>query len=606
MRRVIGLIALLAIILGAVWLVQNRYDRVQSAGQTTPSEPTQSGDEAAPQPDIAAEAPAPVIEAPAPEAADEAIKTASAPVQAEPEASAVQSDVAAQPETPSAEIEIAAADPMAVDAPAVDAAPPVGIIPSFDIVRVEPSGETVIAGLAAPEASVEVLDGAEAIAVAEANERGEWALVVEAPLPPGTHDLAIRTTSPDKSEVTLSDQRIAVSVSEGRDEEPLVVLNTPELPSRVLQVPAETEAPVEIEVASAPEAVAGPEIVDAPVAEPEAAAETEAPAEIEVVSAPEAVAEPEIVEALAVEPEVAAEAEAPVEIEVASAPEAVAEPEIVETPTAEPEAAAEANTPAEVEVAAALEAAVAPMVEAESVSEPEIAQAPEAETPMTVVAAEDEAIVVASAGDQSEPLPREEPAPVAVAEEAPPAPVIVEEKPAPIEPMVGVAAVEAETNGALFIAGTATTPEPVRVYVDDDLIGETTPTAGGTWLVETKRELAPDNYTIRADQVDAGTGSVVSRAEVPFLREIEVAVLKQTTSSSDGTSAEVSGSVAAPMTVIIKRGDNLWRISRSTYGKGLRYSTIYQANRDQIRNPDLIYPGQVFVLPTENTAWEAE
>jgi len=68
----------------------------------------------------------------------------------------------------------------------------------------------------------------------------------------------------------------------------------------------------------------------------------------------------------------------------------------------------------------------------------------------------------------------------------------------------------------------------------------------------------------------------------------------------------VSGSVAGPMKVIIKRGDNLWRISRAIYGKGLRFSTIYQANRDQIRNPDLIFPGQVFVLPAGNTAWDSE
>jgi nucleoid-associated protein YgaU len=55
--------------------------------------------------------------------------------------------------------------------------------------------------------------------------------------------------------------------------------------------------------------------------------------------------------------------------------------------------------------------------------------------------------------------------------------------------------------------------------------------------------------------------------------------------------------------VIIKRGDNLWRISREVYGRGIRYSTIYQANRDQIRNPNRIYPGQVFVLPAGDTSW---
>jgi nucleoid-associated protein YgaU len=51
-------------------------------------------------------------------------------------------------------------------------------------------------------------------------------------------------------------------------------------------------------------------------------------------------------------------------------------------------------------------------------------------------------------------------------------------------------------------------------------------------------------------------------------------------------------------TTTVTRGDSLWRISRSAYGVGTRYAIIYRANREQIRNPNLIRPGQVFVLPT--------
>ncbi|NMG41523.1 LysM peptidoglycan-binding domain-containing protein [Chelativorans sp. ZYF759] len=57
--------------------------------------------------------------------------------------------------------------------------------------------------------------------------------------------------------------------------------------------------------------------------------------------------------------------------------------------------------------------------------------------------------------------------------------------------------------------------------------------------------------------------------------------------------------------VIIRRGDNLWRISRRVYGQGVRFSTIYLANQDQIRNPDLIWPGQVFTVPAETAQGEA-
>jgi nucleoid-associated protein YgaU len=52
-------------------------------------------------------------------------------------------------------------------------------------------------------------------------------------------------------------------------------------------------------------------------------------------------------------------------------------------------------------------------------------------------------------------------------------------------------------------------------------------------------------------------------------------------------------------TTIVSRGDSLWRISRVTYGAGMRYATVFKANRDKIRNPNQIYPGQIFVLPLE-------
>jgi nucleoid-associated protein YgaU len=62
--------------------------------------------------------------------------------------------------------------------------------------------------------------------------------------------------------------------------------------------------------------------------------------------------------------------------------------------------------------------------------------------------------------------------------------------------------------------------------------------------------------------------------------------------------------------VIIRRGDSLWRISRRAYGRGIRYSTLYLANTDQIRDPDKIWPGQVFTMPDktqegEETDWQA-
>jgi len=56
--------------------------------------------------------------------------------------------------------------------------------------------------------------------------------------------------------------------------------------------------------------------------------------------------------------------------------------------------------------------------------------------------------------------------------------------------------------------------------------------------------------------------------------------------------------------VIIRRGDSLWRISKRVYGRGMRYSTIYLANQEQIKDPDMIWPGQVFRVPDETEQGE--
>ncbi len=53
----------------------------------------------------------------------------------------------------------------------------------------------------------------------------------------------------------------------------------------------------------------------------------------------------------------------------------------------------------------------------------------------------------------------------------------------------------------------------------------------------------------------------------------------------------------APAQIIIQPGNNLWKLSRQIYGKGTMFTVIYEANKDQIRKPGLIYPGQVFMTP---------
>ncbi|MDP3526146.1 MAG: LysM peptidoglycan-binding domain-containing protein, partial [Hoeflea sp.] len=125
--------------------------------------------------------------------------------------------------------------------------------------------------------------------------------------------------------------------------------------------------------------------------------------------------------------------------------------------------------------------------------------------------------------------------------------------------------------------------------------------------------IAPDG----ADQPDATGGAAVT-ADLGKLREtvrqaetalsqpapsaVAAANASDSAGAAEGQATEPRTIVQAPLAstpgaVIIRRGDTLWQISRRTYGQGVRYTTIYVANRSQIQNPDRIKPGQVFSVP---------
>lgn len=150
---------------------------------------------------------------------------------------------------------------------------------------------------------------------------------------------------------------------------------------------------------------------------------------------------------------------------------------------------------------------------------------------------------------------------------------------APVAPApVAVDVIDYDAAGALVVSGRAAPSSEVRIYLDNGLVGRAVANQGGTYQVVPDGAVAPGVYAMRVDQVDAA-GSVLSRVEIPFARAAQ---------------AELA---AGERQVVVQPGDYLWEIARQTYGTGFRYTVIYQANRDRIRNPDLIYPGQVFVLP---------
>ncbi|MBA1142155.1 LysM peptidoglycan-binding domain-containing protein [Mesorhizobium neociceri] len=410
--------------------------------------------------------------------------------------------------------------PADATAPATEAAAPAApaaagpVVPSFDVVRVESNGSIVVAGNAAPNSKVEILNGSTVLGSTVAGPDGAFVIVLDDPLKPGDYTIALRSTAGDV--VTPSVQTAVVSVPKDAAGQVLAMVEEPGKPAELLTVPAPETKPA------------------APAAGDQAAA----PA-----------------------------AEAP----AASAPAAPAE-----------------TAPA---ASAAVDAATAPAA-------------------------------------------------------TPPAAAVA-------EPKIVVEAVEIDGN-KIFVAGLADAGRKVRAYANDILLGDAVTSPDGHFLVEATRDIPVGSYTIHVDGLDADGVKVVARAAVPFEREpgdAVAAVAPAETKPADAKPVAPVAAASAPATtapavaeapattapaapvaeapavvaaatpeapetvapklehadgaVIIRRNDTLWRISRRVYGHGVRFSTIYLANQDQISNPDRIWPGQVFKVPEKSKEGEA-
>jgi nucleoid-associated protein YgaU len=137
-----------------------------------------------------------------------------------------------------------------------------------------------------------------------------------------------------------------------------------------------------------------------------------------------------------------------------------------------------------------------------------------------------------------------------------------------------------DDTGQIQLSGEASPGAKVRVYVDNELFGEALVGEDGAWTCALDRPLAPGSYTLRVDQLDAAD-QAVARLETPFTRVAQ---------------PPVQGDALVDY-VIVQPGNSLWRIARRLLGSGFEYVHIYEANHGQIRDPDLIYPGQVFEIP---------
>ncbi|MGJ8547202.1 MAG: LysM peptidoglycan-binding domain-containing protein [Sulfitobacter sp.] len=140
-------------------------------------------------------------------------------------------------------------------------------------------------------------------------------------------------------------------------------------------------------------------------------------------------------------------------------------------------------------------------------------------------------------------------------------------------------------EGAPRLAGRAQPQTAhVQVYLDNRAVATLEVDASGRWRGDLP-EVDAGVYTLRVDQLNAA-GKVTSRVETPFKRE-----------SQEVLAAAAEGADAPIKAVTVQKGATLWAIARARYGDGLLYVRVFEANAAAIRDPDLIYPGQVFELP---------
>jgi nucleoid-associated protein YgaU len=371
--------------------------------------------------------------------------------------------------------------------------------PSFDLVRVSPDGNAVIAGRGTPGARVRVLlDDAE---VAETEIDASGSFVLLQPL----------GTSASPRVITLA-ERMGDAERIGAEE--IILAPSPESPEAQVTASAENSEEMKVRPVGADDAG------DAPTET--AAMETDAAPETPPSEAPSQQAALPDAEEPGIEPD---------------------------SESSEPTAASDA--PSET---AALDPATGNAVP----DLPDLAPPEAAPQPTAVLLSGPEGVDVVQPATEPADLPDGD--------------------------FVALDAISYDDGGDVSLSGRATPGGSVRIYVDNSEVTLTDVSEGGRWRTGLPGT-EPGTYTLRLDRVDA-EGRVLARIESPFRRESRAAI--------EAAAPETGGPVYA---VTVQPGNTLWGISRERYGEGLLYVKVFEANQDLIRDPDLIYPGQVFALP---------
>ncbi|VAV87511.1 hypothetical protein MNBD_ALPHA08-132 [hydrothermal vent metagenome] len=478
--------------------------------------------------------------------------------------------------------------------------------PTFDMVRVEKDGGAVVVGRAEPGADVLLKLNGKAIGQTKANEKGDWVFVPEQLIPQGNNELVIEATGQDKKSVR-SKQSIFIAIPKGGKEKPLIVVTKPDAPTRVLQQPDAKPVPAK-------------------------------PSELSSVKTAKTDLSPP-------------------------------QPRKTEQLTSEQPTGGQPAT--------------APLVQKENLLAP-VASSPAAEKPVEKV------VSVPNLQEKIKAITK-----AAQAPELPP------------KSRLTFGTVDYNDRGEIVFTGKAKAGSTVRLYVDNEFVGDAIAEADGNWVFRGNEQIKPGEHELRADQLNT-EGKVAQRTAVPFVRANpeKVAALLETRKKTSPSPAQDQPAKPAPVEpkvtatppemlpetpleqtevakvepvakspteqnqqqaiepaanptpvappakiveaasppakspvtpaptqepeqapeqvasinsagnpaetastepdksqpqlvphVVIQPGNNLWNISRVIYGKGIAYTTIYQANQAQIKNPNRIYPGQIFTTP---------
>lgn len=159
---------------------------------------------------------------------------------------------------------------------------------------------------------------------------------------------------------------------------------------------------------------------------------------------------------------------------------------------------------------------------------------------------------------------------------------------APIDTdQVSLGAISYTQSGEIELQGAGPKDTALRVYVDNRLVQEGDVGGNGRWVLRLA-DIDQGLYRLRIDQVGAD-GRVASRVETPFQRDFPEGPRPRPGRTLPGMQPGVLATV--------QPGGTLWTLARSYYGSGVLYAQIFTANQELIRDPDLIYPGQVLSIP---------